>query len=83
MLDKFYLYVQMGTLYIKFFLQILLCCEEISLEKYPVQQLTKPSCLVIKKIFPNINIIVSYHILIICNWSGHGYFNFVPTGNVL
>ena len=69
-----FLCVQMGTYLI--FLQILLFCEEILLEKYPVWQLTMLSCSVVKQNFPNTNIIVNYHILIICNWSGYDYFNF-------
>ena len=60
-----FLCVQMGTYLI--FLQLLLFCEEILLEKYPVWQLTMPSCLVVKQNFPNTNVIVNYHILIICN----------------
>ena len=69
-----FLCVQMGTYSI--FLQQLLFCEEILLEKYPVWQLTMPSCSVATQNFPNTNVIVNYHILIICNWSGYGYFNF-------
>ena len=76
-MDKF-LCVQMGT-YFKFFLQLLLFCEEILLEKYPVWHLTMSSCSVIKHNFPNTNVIINY-ILIICNWSGYGYFNFVSIG---
>ena len=58
-----------GYMYIfNFFcLQLLLFCEEILLEKYPVRQLTVPSCSVVEQNFPNINIIVNYHILIIHN----------------
>ena len=73
-LDKFFLCVQMGKYLI--FLQILLLCEEILLEKYPVWQLAMLSCLVVKQNFLNTNVIVNYHILIIHNWSGYGYFNF-------
>ena len=68
-----FLYVQMDTHFI--FLQQLLCCADILLEKYPVQQLMMPSSLVIRWNVPNTNIIVNYHILIICNWSGYGYVN--------
>ena len=64
-LDKIFLCVQMGTYLI--FLQVLLCCTEILLEKYPVQQLTIMSNSVVKRNFPNTNVIVNYHILIICN----------------
>ena len=39
--------VQMGT-YLNF-LQLLLFCEEILLEKYPARQLTMPSCSVVKQ----------------------------------
>ena len=42
-----FLCVQMGTYFI--FLQLLLFCEEILLEKYPIQQLTMPSCSVVKQ----------------------------------
>ena len=69
-----FLCVQFNTCFI--FLQLLLCCAEILLEKYPVQQLTMSSCLVVKQDFPNTNVIINYHILIICNWSGYGYINF-------
>ena len=57
--------VRMGTYLI--FLQLLLFCKEILLEKYPVWQFTVPSCLVVKQNFLNTNVIVNYHILIICN----------------
>ena len=66
--------VQMGSYLI--FLQLLLCCEEILLEKYLVWQLTMPSYWVVKQNFLNTNVIVNYHILIIHNLSGYGYFNF-------
>ena len=64
-IGKVFLCVQMGTYLI--FLQLLLCCEEILLEKYPVRQLTMLSCSVVKQNFLNTNIIVNYHILIIRN----------------
>ena len=51
------------------FLQLLLCCAKILLEKYPAWQLTMPSSLVVKQNFPNTNV----NILIIRNWSGYGY----------
>ena len=41
-------------------------------KKYPIWQLTMPSGSVIKQNFPNNNVIVNYHILIIHNWSGYG-----------
>ena len=47
------------------FLQLLLCCVEILLEKYLVRQLTVPSSLVVKQNFLNTNIIVNYHVLMI------------------
>ena len=62
--------------YILHFLQLLLCCAGNLLEKYPVWQLTMPSCLVVKENFPNTNILVNYHIMIICNWPGYDYSNF-------
>ena len=46
--------------YIFNFLQLLLFCEEILLENYPVWQLTMLSCSVVKQNFPNTNIIVNY-----------------------
>ena len=55
----------MGTYLI--FLQLLLFCEEILLEKYPVRQLTIPSSSVIKQNFSNTKVIVNYHTLIIHN----------------
>ena len=55
------------------FLQLLLCCPEISLKKYPLSQLTMLSNLVVKQNFLNTNVIVNYHILIICNWSGYSF----------
>ena len=71
---RFFLRVQMGTYLI--FLQLLLFCEEILLEKYPVQQLTMPSCSVVKQNVLKTNVSVNYHNPIIHNWSGCGYFNF-------
>ena len=62
---KSFLCVQMGTYIIC--LQLLLCCPEISLEKYPVWQLTMLSNLVVKLNFLNTSVIVNYHILIIHN----------------
>ena len=58
------------------FLQLFLCYKEILLEKYPVWQLIVSSSLVFKQNFLNTKVIVNYHILIICNWSGYGYMNF-------
>ena len=58
-----FLCVQMCTHFI--FLQLLLCCAEILLEKYAVLQLAMPSTLVVKQNFPSTNIIVNYGILII------------------
>ena len=45
-IGQVFLCVQMGVYLI--FLQLLLCCAEISLEKYPVPQLTMPSSTVTK-----------------------------------
>ena len=64
MLDEFFVCTN-G--YIFNFLQLLLCCQEILLEKYPVWQLTTLSNLVVKQNFLNTNTIVNYHILIIHN----------------
>ena len=61
-----FLCVQIGT-YSIYFLQQLLCCEEILLEKYPVWQMTMLSCLMVKQNFLNTNVIVNYNILIIRN----------------
>ena len=60
-----FLCVQMGTYLI--FLQLLLFCEEILIEKYPAWQLTMLSSSVFKQNFPNTNVIVNYHFLITCN----------------
>ena len=73
-IGRVFLCVQMGTHFN--FLQLLLCCAEFLLEKYPVWQLIMPSCLVVKQNFPNTTIIVNYYILIIRNWSGYVYVNF-------
>ena len=49
------------------FLQLLLYCADILLEQYPVLQLTIPFSSVVKNNFPNTNVIVNYHVLIIHN----------------
>ena len=64
--------------YIFHFLQLLLCCAEISIEKYPVWQLTIPSSLVFKQNFPNTNLIVNYRILIILINQAMVILTFVP-----
>ena len=59
-MDKFFLWVQMGTYLFIYLLQLLLFCEKNLLEKYLARQLIMPSCLVVKQNFPNTNVIVNY-----------------------
>ena len=69
-------------IHILIFLELLLCCAEILLEKYPVQQLTVPSNSVVKQNFLNTNVIANYHILIIITDQDMVMSVWVPTGKL-
>ena len=70
-----------GVLF-KFFATTSLLCRHFYLKSIQYGNGLFCVSLVVKQNFPNTNIIVNYHILIIHNWSGYSYINFCLAYNV-